>query len=158
MDRKNGAPVAAADLETGTVLASIELDVPPARLFQALASAEITVWWVRPGVFDSRHWQGHVVPGGRWLASGKMRGEPYELGGEYLEVDAPRRLVHTWKRGGNPDAPTTVAYTIESVDGRTRLTLEHTGFAAPEACEAHAIGWQTSLERLAEVLGEERTT
>jgi len=158
MDTKNGAPVAAADVEKGTVLASIELDVPPARLFQALASAEVAAWWVRPGVFDTRHWQGDVVAGGRWLTSGLMRGEPYELAGEYLEVDPPRRLVHTWQRTGNPGEPTTVAYSIEPTGKGTRLILEHTGFAVPEACEAFAMGWQTSLERLVEILDGKHAT
>ena len=30
----------------------------PERVFQALASNEISEWWLRPGVFDTREWTG----------------------------------------------------------------------------------------------------
>src|SRR5438477_8747964 len=95
-----GAARAVADLTDGQILATVEIAAPPERVFQALASKEIVQWWVRPGVFDTREWTGDVRVGGRWRTSGIARGEPYTLEGEYLEVDPPRKLVHTWQRPG----------------------------------------------------------
>jgi uncharacterized protein YndB with AHSA1/START domain len=146
---------AVADLAEGLILASVEVAVAPVRVFQALASNEITEWWVRPGVFDTREWTGDVRPGGRWRASGMTRGEPYVQEGEFLEVESPRWLVHTWDGAGMPGVASTVTYLVEPIDGRTRVTLRHLGFASRDMCNAFAIGWETSLERLAEILAPE---
>ena len=63
--------------------ASIELEASPERVFAALISSEVTRWWVRPGVFDTREWTADVRPGGTWRASGIGRGNPYALEGEF---------------------------------------------------------------------------
>jgi hypothetical protein len=47
----------------------------------------------------------------------------------------------------------TVTYRLEPTDGGTRITLRRGEFATPEATDANAIGWETSLRRLAETLG-----
>src|SRR5690348_17277371 len=144
---------AVADLTDGQILASVEIAAPPERVFQALASKEIVDWWVNPGVFDTREWTGDVRKGGRWRASGVARGQPYVLEGEFLEVDPPTKLVHTWKRVGAPGAPTIVSYLLQRKDGGTRITLRHTGFSPPETCATVGAGWETSFERLVEKFG-----
>jgi uncharacterized protein YndB with AHSA1/START domain len=146
---------AVADLQDGMILASVEIAAPPERVFTALASKEITDWWVRPGVFDTREWSGDVRVGGRWRASGMASGRPYVLEGEFLEVDPPRKLVHTWHVAGAPGTPTTVTYLLESIDGGTRLTLRHTGFLPTGTGANTSAGWETSLARLAELLSSE---
>jgi len=143
---------AVADLAEGLILASVEIAAPPERVFRALASKEIVDWWARPGVFDTREWTGDVRVGGRWQASGMGRGQPYTLEGEFLEVDPPRKLVHTWRRAGSADAPTTVSYVLEPIDGGTRITLRHTGFVSREATSGNSLGWEACFERLATIL------
>ena len=143
---------AVADLAEGRILASVVVSAPPERVFRALASKEITEWWIRPGVFDTRDWSGDVRAGGRWRAAGMTRGQPYVQEGEYLEVESPRWLVHTWEGAGKPGATSTVCYLAEPIGEGTRITLRHTGFVSREMCQAFAIGWETSFERLAEVL------
>src|SRR5205807_10485000 len=97
-------------------------------------------------------WTGDVRVGGRWRAAGMTRGQPYVQEGEFLEIDAPRRLVHTWDGAGTLEKPSTVTDVLEPVAAGTRLTLRHAGFTSPEVCKAVAIGWETSFERLAELL------
>jgi uncharacterized protein YndB with AHSA1/START domain len=143
---------AVADLAEGLIVATVEIAASPERVFKALASKEICDWWVRPGVFDTREWTGDVRAGGRWRASGIARGKLYNLEGEFLEVDPPRKLVHTWQIAGAPGAPSTVSYQLEKIEGGTRLTLRHSGLVAPEVCTNTCTGWETSLERLAEIL------
>jgi uncharacterized protein YndB with AHSA1/START domain len=150
-----GKAQAVADLARGDVLASVEVSAPPERVFRALASKEITDWWVRPGVFDTREWDGEVRIGGRWTASGIGNGQPYALEGEFVQVEAPQRLAHTWAPAGKPAPPTTVTYVLEPAAGGTRITLRHEGFGSPEACTATCIGWETSFDRLAELLSRE---
>jgi len=144
-----------ADLSEGHLLATVEIAASPQRVFRALASREIIGWWVRPGVFDTREWAGEVHVNGRWRASGVGKAGPYVLEGEFLEVDPPHKLVHTWHAVGAPGAPTTVTYLLEPVDGGTRVTLKHAGFASRDVCAATCTGWETSFERLAEILDAE---
>lgn len=143
---------AVADLAEGLILASVEIAAPPERVFRALTSKEIVEWWERPGVFDTREWTGDVRVGGRWQASGIGRGQPYALEGEFLAVDPPRKLVHTWHLVGSPDAPTTVTYLLEPIDGGTRITLRHTGFVSRESTSGNSLGWEACFERLSELL------
>ncbi|HEY8180810.1 MAG TPA: SRPBCC domain-containing protein, partial [Thermoanaerobaculia bacterium] len=144
---------AAASIAKDAIVSSVDLAASPQRVFRALASKEVCDWWVRPGIFDTREWTGDVRPGGRWRATGIGKGgNAYALEGEFLEVDAPRKLVHTWHLVGTPSAPTTVSYELEEIDGGTRLTFRHSGFASPEASANTAIGWETSFARLVEIL------
>ena len=134
------------------VLLSVEVAVPPARAFEALASPEVTRWWVRPGVFDTREWAGDVRVGGRWRASGLFRGQPYSVEGAFLEVDAPRWLAHTWHGVRAPGAATTVTYVLEASGRGTRIELRHSGFDSREASAGFSAGWEASFERLVEIL------
>jgi uncharacterized protein YndB with AHSA1/START domain len=148
--------VAQADLGKGAISATALLPASPERVFRALTSLEICDWWVRPGVFDTREWRGDPRRGGRWEANGIGGGQPYRLEGEFLEIDAPARLVHTWKPVGAPDAPAMVTYRIEPAGDGVRVTLDHTGLMVPEICERTRAGWETSFQRLAEILEAER--
>ena len=106
-----------------TILACVEIAAAPERVFRALTSQEITEWWVRPGVFDTREWSGDVHVGGRWRAAGMSRGQPYVQDGEFLEIESPHKLVHTWDGAGTTDMPSTVTYLLEQFDERTRITF-----------------------------------
>jgi uncharacterized protein YndB with AHSA1/START domain len=73
--------------------------------------------------------------------------------GEFVEVDPPRRLVHTWGwETGSEDSvqpgSTTVEYElIPSGDG-TLLRFTHRDLPNAEAAASHAHGWDHYLERL----------
>jgi uncharacterized protein YndB with AHSA1/START domain len=150
-ETKAGAGVV-SDLIDGCVIAFVEIAAPPERVFRALSSPEIVDWWVNPGVFDTREWTGDVRVGGRWHASGMARGKPYTLEGEFLEVDPPRKLVHTWHGVGAPGAHSTVTYILEPIAEGTRLTVNHSEIASPEEGSNIRVGWTTSFNRLAEIL------
>lgn len=142
---------AAADLAEGFLLATVEVAASPARVFQALVSDEVTRWWVRPGVFDTREWTADVKVGGRWRAAGVGGGKPYVLEGEFLEVDPPRKLVHTWRLAGAPGTQSTATYVLEPAGEGTRITLRQSGFESREACLNTAIAWETSFSELSRV-------
>src|SRR5579872_5023558 len=110
---KTAAARAVADPAEGQLLACVEIEAGPQRVFRALTSEEITAWWVRPGVFDTREWSGDVRVGGRWRAAGLSRGQPYVQQGEFLEIASPHKLVHTWDSAGKPDTPSKVTYLLE---------------------------------------------
>jgi uncharacterized protein YndB with AHSA1/START domain len=155
---KRGKARAVADVSEGLILATVDIAASPERVFRALASKEICEWWVRPGVFDTREWTGDVRKGGRWRATGIGNGRAYAIEGEFLEVDPPKKLVHTWLPVGAPGAPTTVTYLLQAIDGGTRITLRHSGIGVPEICNNTGIGWETSFERLAEILAPQSSS
>jgi len=143
---------AVADIVEGYILATVGVAAPMDRVYRALASQDITAWWIRPGVFDTREWTGDMRAGGPWRASGMARGRSYTLEGDFVELDPPRKLVHTWRLAGTSGPVTTVTYLLTEVDGGTRVTLRHTGFPPGESSLNTCIGWETSFERLAEYL------
>ncbi len=155
MSSESGAARAVADLSERLILATVEVSAPAERVFRALASNEVTRWWVRPGVFDTREWMGELRVGGFWHVTGIGSGRPYGLEGEFSEVDPPRKLAHTWRAVGALGAITTVTYLLEPSAEGTRITLRHFGFSSREACLNTCIGWETSFQRLAELLEAE---
>ncbi len=147
----NSGALVVADLTEGFILGTVRLTASPERVFHALTSDEIIDWWVRPGIFDTTDWKGEVKVGGRWRSSGMFRGTPYTLEGEYLEIDPPRKLVHTYGVG-TPWGPTTVTYLLETLETGTHITLRHSCFTVRENCAGNCIGWETSFEQLVKTL------
>ena len=149
-------PRAAADLAAGFILATVEIDAEPEQVFAALTSDAVTSWLVRPGVWDTRTWEGDVRSGGEFATSGVSARGPYGITGTYRVVESPHRLVQTWQLtllgavGASqlPEVDSEVEYVLSPVDGGTRLTLRHTGFLGPEQCARNCLGWETSLVAL----------
>ncbi|MBZ9823252.1 SRPBCC domain-containing protein [Mesorhizobium sp. CA4] len=83
-------------------------------------------------------------------------------GGEFLEIEMPRRIVQTRRYGWDHPAlgreETTVAYLLEPIVGGTRLTICHGGFAGfPDAAAEHAESWARVLGWLQRYLGARPT-
>jgi len=105
-----------------------------------------------------------VRPGGKWRSEGfGADGKAFYVEGEYLEVDPPRLLVHTWEPsyGGPAKTPakTIVRWELEaqSVHGLhpggpkkagtgTLVRVRHSGFAGDiAAITSHGEGWKRVL-------------
>lgn len=139
-----------ADLADNTILATVDIAAPPERVFRALASREIVNWWGADDLYRTTDWTGDVRVGGRFRSSGVgADGSPFSVAGEYLEIDPPHTLVHTWEPDWDPGSSTRVAYRLQPIDGGTRLTLRHTGFTSAQSCNDHADGWTRVLGWLA---------
>jgi uncharacterized protein YndB with AHSA1/START domain len=146
MNIKSGVR-AVADVGEGRILASVEIAVPPERVFRAIASEEVTTWWGSPVEYRTTGWTGDLRPGGKWKAEGVgADGTPFSVEGEFREIDPPRRLVQTWKAAWDGGNETTITYSLEPIEGGTRLTLRHDGFAdRVDSCRGHARGWERVL-------------
>ena len=137
---------AVADVNEGVVLARVEIAVAPERVFQALTTEELTKWWGADDQYRTTRFSIELRPGGRWRSDGRGRdGSDFHVEGEVLEVDPPKRLVQTWKPSWEPGPPTTIVYTLEPIDGGTRVTVRHSGFIDPASCDSHANGWTRVL-------------
>lgn len=145
-----------ADTNAGSIRATVEIAVTPERVFRALTSEEITQWWGSADLYRTTSWTGDLRPGGAWLTRGvSAQGEPFSVGGEFIEIDAPRRLVMTWKADWDGSNSTTITYELQPIPGGTRLTLIHTGFGdRVDSCSGHAKGWERVLGWLCAFLVE----
>ncbi len=141
-------PRAIADTTDGVILATVEIAAPPERVFRALTVPdELLRWWGSDETYRTTAWEADLKPGGTWRAEGRgADGRPFSVGGEFLEVDPPRRLVQTWRADWDGGARTTLTYRLEATTVGTRVTVRHEGFAGrPESCRAHGDGWQRVL-------------
>jgi uncharacterized protein YndB with AHSA1/START domain len=148
MSSSAGAARAIADLSAGTILASVDIMVPPERVFGALSEAEeITRWWGHPDAYRTEKWTTDFRVGGHWRADGRSAdGEPFHVAGEFLEIVSPHRIVQSWQPSWATGPATTVTYDLKAIPGGTRLLVRHDGFKDNEqACASHADGWILAL-------------
>ena len=99
-------------------------------------------------------------PGGKWRSDGRgADGTEFYVEGEYLEVDPPRRLVHTWIGSYTGKQKTIVRWELEpqtvnalhpsgprksGTGTLVRVTQE--GFAgSPDQAKSHGEGWKRVL-------------
>lgn len=81
--------------------------------------------------------------------------EPFELTGEFKEVEPQGRLAYTfvWDPPDPDDRETLATISLEDRGELTVVSLTQGEFATPERVELHRGGWTDSLDRLAELLG-----
>ena len=131
-----------------------------ARVFEAWTSPEVLRrWWGAGPDWTSPAVEIDLRPGGRYrLSMQDPSGSVRTVGGKYVEVDPPRRLVYTWaweSHGAENDAATLVTVEFREVSpGQTAVILTHTGFADGERRDLHREGWELCIDNLAtRVLG-----
>ena len=131
-------------------------DASPEEVFDAWTNPEVLQrWWTIQASHSSPRCEVDLRVGGRYVL--RMRdddGELHIVGGEYREVDRPRRLVYTWRweGGGGPHPGHVSVVTVEfRAEGETTtVVLEHTGLASEESRTRHGAGWQAAFARLAQ--------
>lgn len=144
--RGKNAAMAIADTSEGIVLARVEIEAPPERVWKAITTDELTRWWGSPEMYRTTKHAIDLRAGGAWKSEGSgADGAPFHVGGEVLEVDAPRKLVQTWKPSWEQGPASTVTWLLEPIEIGTRVTVRHTGFADPTSCMHHANGWERVL-------------
>jgi uncharacterized protein YndB with AHSA1/START domain len=149
---------------------------PPARVFAAWTRAEHLQGWLTPGpgtrleaTVDCRE-GGHLS-----LVFHDPDGTVNRVGGRYLVVRPPERLVFTWQwltasapEGdeqrevplGAVGVETLVTVEFAAKPGGTLITITHQRFKTDVEAERHGAGWTGALVQLPEYLdtleGEQR--
>jgi uncharacterized protein YndB with AHSA1/START domain len=124
------------------------LPAPPERVWAALTEAEQLQAWFWPSSFEPTA-SADARVGGRYRIASKTR--EMAVGGEYLEVAAPQRLVLSWQWDGE-ETSSTVRIDLLGDERGSGLVLTHEGLP-PDAVPHHQQGWSDCLDRLPGHLG-----
>jgi uncharacterized protein YndB with AHSA1/START domain len=138
------------------IVSEISISAPAEKVFQAITDpAQVVRWWGQTGIYRCTEFQSDLRVGGKWRSAGAgAEGRSFEAKGEYLQIDPPRLLVHTWVASWTGDAQTVVRWELEASKQGTLVRIRHTGLAAhPELPQSYSgwprmLGWlQALLER-----------
>ncbi len=138
------------------IINEIQIAAPPERVFQALVDPkQVLKWWGKAGIYWCIEYDSDLRVGGKWRSAGiSGDGGKFEVVGEYLKIDPPRLLVHSWVASWTGDVKTTVSWELEPTSRGTLVRIRHSGLAAhPELAKSYQgwpqiLGWlQALLER-----------
>ncbi len=119
---------------------SIEIDAPPATVFDYLITEDgMTAWMGQHADLDPH-------PGGVFAVD--IAG--YPIRGEYLHVDPHTRVVVSWGIVGSVELPagaSIVEFRLTAIERGTRVDLTHSELPETELA-GHADGWEHFLARL----------
>jgi len=131
-----------------------QIKAQPSVVFEALTTPEgITHWW-GPDAGPVLLAETDVRVGGRYKVRFRnLSGSEHECTGEYLEVEAPKRLVMSWQwtMGGEPAEKgnlSRLSFDLRPTDGGTELTLTHGQLTTETSRNSHRQGWTGAVDKL----------
>jgi uncharacterized protein YndB with AHSA1/START domain len=150
-----------ATLADDELLITRDFDAPASLLFTLWTDVKHFTQWMGP--------EGFVCPEATidFRISGKYRGMIRSkdhgdswFGGEYREIDLPRRLVFTWMWDSGPSGEIETLVTItfrEHGDGKTTMTFHQSPFISVERRDAHVGGWTSLFNKLAAYAAQQQS-
>jgi uncharacterized protein YndB with AHSA1/START domain len=147
------ATLAKETLSTPTQVYQVFIRSTPERIWEAITDPEFTMKY-----FHGSRVELKLVAGSEYLSTSADRSEVW-VEGAVLEVDPPRRLVHTWLARYDPEQateePSRVTWEIEDRgDGMCLLTVVHDKLeGAPKTAQSvSGQGWMYVLSGLKTLL------
>jgi uncharacterized protein YndB with AHSA1/START domain len=136
--------VEAGTSQTQAIEREMHIDASPETVFDFFTDpAKMVRWKGATATLDPR-------PGGVYRV--QMNEQAIAVG-EYVEVDPPNRVVFTWGWEGDyvatPPGSSTVEVTLTPDGDGTLVRLVHSGLPSAESVEAHGLGWDQYMPRLA---------
>lgn len=120
------------------------------RVFDAWTSVEVLRrWWHAEHDWETPHAQLDLRVGGAIQITMRDpdRGEDHGGGGQFTEIDPPRRLAFTWRWDEDPSTQQLIEVDFTEHGDRTTVVLTNRGIPA-EAKDDHVCGWQNSFDNL----------
>jgi uncharacterized protein YndB with AHSA1/START domain len=147
-------------MTTGTVTLHRVLTAPPERIYRAFLDPDAMAKFLPPHGFTGRVLEMDARVGGiyRMQFTNLANGQTHAFGGKYLELVPNERIVNT-DVFDDPNLPgqmiTTI--TLKAVSCGTEFTAVQQGIPAMIPVEACYLGWQQTMQLLAQ-LGEAEVT
>lgn len=149
----------ALDARPGQIVVDETFPHPPETLWRTLTTAELIGRWLKmaPTEFEpavGNRFTMQTTPAGSW--DGRIHCE-------VLEVAPNSRFAFSWKGGHSENAgygsslDTVVTFTLEAVEGGTRLRMVHSGFVLPRNDVAYrnmSGGWDSVVPRIGALTAE----
>ena len=143
-------------------------DAPRELVWKAWTEPEHMMRWWGPENFTSPVCKIDLRVGGKYLNCMKSpEGQDFWSTGVYREIVPLERIVFTdsfadehgnivsaahYGMEGDIPLEMLVTVTFEDLDGKTRMTLKHTGFQVGEMSDMAEAGWNQSFDKLAATL------
>ena len=128
---------------------------PAQKVFDAWTSEEVLRRWFygQPG-WETPEAQVDLRVGGavRIVMRNPVGGEDHGGGGEYTEVDPPRRLAFTWAWDNDEERQTLIEIEFEEAEGATTVRFTHNGLRDTESVRNHEEGWNVCFDNLQRAL------
>jgi uncharacterized protein YndB with AHSA1/START domain len=126
------------------------------RVFRAWTTPEVLKrWWCPPGWVPA-DMEVDLRVGGEYRIGMRRLGDDdvVYVRGQFLEVQAPRRLVYTWRWVGAFENQPETRVTVEFLDrdGTTEVVLVHDHFAELGVRQQHLSGWVAACDRMERIL------
>ena len=143
---------------SGTVKLHRVLRAPAERIYRAFLDPDAMAKWLPPHGFTGKVHEMDARVGGRYKMSFSnfSTGNSHSFGGEYLELVENERIVHTDKfDDANLPGEMRVVVALKPVLVGTELSIEQAGIPDAIPVEACYLGWQESLQLLAQLVEAE---
>jgi uncharacterized protein YndB with AHSA1/START domain len=128
-----------------TVVAEIDIDAPPERVFQAwIDPQQRLAWWGDESTYRCRTMESDLRVGGRWRTEGKSaEGKAFSVWGEYTRIEPPHALAFTWNHDwdNGPIPETHVLIELTPTSSGTHVAVTHSGFVSAASRDDHKRGW-----------------
>lgn len=133
---------------TDIIRKTIIIDAPPEVVFRAITDEKELINWFP----DQAKLEARVGGAMEFKFQRDEETVDHTVIGKVLEIIPDKKLSLSWKNTSDQNFPnTTVTWTLELVEnGRTRVTLEHSGFEKGRWRDLHDQGWTYFLVQLAD--------
>ena len=150
-----------AKLADDELLITRDFDAPASLLFALWSDVDHFKNWMGPEGFGCPNAEIDFRVGGKYrgMIRSKDHGDNW-FGGEYREIEAPHRLVFTWKWDEGPSSAMETLVTItfrENANGVTTMTFHQTPFVSVERRDAHIGGWTSLFNKLAAYAAQQQS-
>lgn len=147
-----------ASLDTPAIsdLVVIRRTVPasPERAFKAWTDPAAIAQWGAPGTSIITHVEVDLRVGGRFVQHMRAaNGFERRVSGTYIEIEAPHKLVYTWRWELPPDGnESQVTTEFRAVGDATEVIVTHALLSDDTSRANHGNGWNGCLDKYAALL------
>ena len=132
------------------------INAPCAKVWRAWTEPKQLAQWFSPKEVECRNLTADVKVGGAFRVHMiSARGEHFAIG-KYKEIVPNKRLQFAmeWENYAMPNSVVTVSF--EDMGATTRLTLVHEGLPDEEDLQQHTHGWNSQVEKFAELMEQNK--